>query len=65
MYAFISMIEFLAGWEHYSNSRDFLARGGIAPIAAGVGLNIRKSVIVGSGNLGIYLLRKHNQGSGN
>jgi ubiquinone/menaquinone biosynthesis C-methylase UbiE len=65
MYAFISMIEFLAGWEHYSNSRDFLARGGIAPIAAGVGLNIRKYVVAGSGNLGIYLLRIDNQDSGN
>lgn len=27
--SFISMLEFLAGWEHFSNSRQFLSQGGI------------------------------------
>ncbi len=56
-HGFISMIELFAGWEHFSNSRDFLARGGISPIAEGAGLRVHKSVIVGNGNLGIYQLR--------
>ena len=56
-YAFISIIEFFAGWEHFSNSRDFLAKGGIPTLASNMELGIRKSIIVGNGNLGVYLLR--------
>jgi ubiquinone/menaquinone biosynthesis C-methylase UbiE len=59
-HGFISMIELFAGWEHFSNSRDFLAQGGIPTIAEGAGLRIHKSVVVGNGNLGIYLLRIDN-----
>jgi len=57
-YAFISIIEFFAGWEHFRNSRDFLAQGGIPPLAADLGLKNRKSIVVGNGNLGVYLLRR-------
>jgi ubiquinone/menaquinone biosynthesis C-methylase UbiE len=57
MYLFISVIEFFAGWEHFSNSRDFLTSGGIPSLAAELGLRNRKSIVVGNGNLGIYLLR--------
>jgi demethylmenaquinone methyltransferase/2-methoxy-6-polyprenyl-1,4-benzoquinol methylase len=57
-YAVISMIEFFAGWEHFSNSRDFLAKGGIPPIAGNLGLRVRKEFVVGNGNLGVYLLNK-------
>ena len=57
-YIFISIIEFFAGWEHFSNSRDFLARGGIPDLAASLGVDIRKSIIVGNGNMGVYLLRQ-------
>jgi ubiquinone/menaquinone biosynthesis C-methylase UbiE len=53
---FISTIEFFAGWEHFSNSRDFLSQGGIPKLALGGGLKIRKTFVVGNGNLGIYLL---------
>ena len=56
-YLFISIIEFFAGWEHFSNSRDFLANGGVPSLTEGAGLRIRKSVVVGNGNLGIYLLQ--------
>jgi ubiquinone/menaquinone biosynthesis C-methylase UbiE len=62
-YAFISMIEFFAGWEHFSNSRDFLAKGGIPPIADHMGLRVRKSFVVGYGNLGVYLLHRDNLGN--
>ena len=54
---FISTIEFFAGWEHFSNSRDFLSRGGIPKLAKDQGLKIRKTFVVGNGNLGVYLLR--------
>lgn len=57
MHIFNSAIEFLAGWEHYSNSRNFLASGGIPSLAAEFGLKNRKSIVVGNGNMGIYLLR--------
>lgn len=56
-YYFISTIEFFAGWEHFSNSRDFLSRGGVPKLAVGQGLKIRKTFVVGNGNLGVYLLR--------
>lgn len=56
-HAFISLIEFSAGWEHFSNSRDFLAQDGIPPLAADLGLKNRKTIVVGNGNLGVYLLR--------
>lgn len=57
-YIFISIIEFFAGWEHFSNSRDFLAQGGIPDLAASLGAGIRKSFIVANGNLGVYLLQR-------
>jgi ubiquinone/menaquinone biosynthesis C-methylase UbiE len=63
VYAFISLIEFFAGWEHFSNSRDFLAKGGIPPIADDLGMRIRKSFIVGYGNLGVYLLCRDDGGN--
>ena len=53
---FISSVEFLAGWEHFSNSRDFLSRGGIPNLASNHHLKLRKKFIVGDGNLGIFLL---------
>ena len=62
-HAFISVIEFFAGREHFSNSRDFLAKGGIPPIADDLGLRIRKSFIVGYGNLGVYLLCRNDRGN--
>ena len=57
-HAFISTIEFFAGWDHFSNSRDFLAHGGIPPLAADCGLQNRKTFVVGNGNLGVYLLHQ-------
>lgn len=62
-YAFISLIEFFAGREHFSNSRDFLAKGGIPPIADDLGMRLRKSFIVGYGNLGVYSLCRDDRGN--
>jgi ubiquinone/menaquinone biosynthesis C-methylase UbiE len=52
----ISSVEFMAGWEHYSNSRDFLSRGGIPYLASNHHLKVRKKIIVRDGNFGIFLL---------
>ena len=52
----ISTVEFLAGLEHYRNSRDFLSRGGIPFLASSHHVNVRKEIIVWDGNLGIYLM---------
>lgn len=68
----ISGLEFLAGWEHFSNSRQFLARGGIPHLAGKHDLQVRKAFIVGNGNIGVYLLhigkevwRSNSTGHGN
>lgn len=55
-HSIISVVEFFAGWEHFSNSRDFIAHGGIPSLAAGLGLKNRKTFVVGNENLGVYLL---------
>lgn len=56
-YHAISILEFFAGREHFRNSRNFLDQGGIPRMAAEMGLNLRKSVVLRNGNLGLYLLR--------
>lgn len=58
--ALITIIEFLAGWEHFRNQRHFLRSGGAPTLADQHGLSISESKIVTGGNLGLYLL---NQGS--
>ena len=55
-YLIIRMLEFFAGWEHFTNSRDFLSHGGIPKLALHQRLKVRKTILVGNGNLGIYLL---------
>lgn len=52
----ISAVEFLAGWEHYSNSRDFLSRGGIPLLASSHRFEVQKEFVLWEGNLGIYIL---------
>jgi ubiquinone/menaquinone biosynthesis C-methylase UbiE len=53
----VSSVEFLAGWEHYSNSRDFLSRGGVSALVSNHHLMIQKEFILWRGNLGIYSLK--------
>ncbi len=48
---FIRMIERFAGREHYRNYRDFMARGGLAPLIAECRLQITREKIVSAGNL--------------
>lgn len=55
-YLAISVLEFFAGKEHFRNSRDFLSKGGVPRIAAEQGFSLRKSEVLGNGNLGVYLL---------
>lgn len=53
----ISTLEFLAGWEHYCHSRQFLSQGGIPALVEYQHLQMRKEVVVGNGNMGVYLLQ--------
>lgn len=59
----ISTVEFLAGWEHYSNSRDFLYQGGIPLLASSHRLELIKEIVVWDGNLGIYILDPAQRGT--
>ena len=49
--------ETMAGLEHFRNFRHFIATDGIPGLVEARNLDIEKSKIVSSGNLGIFLLR--------
>ena len=53
----IFFFEIMAGSEHFKNFRDFIARDGIPGIIENRNLDIEKSKVVSSGNLGIFMLR--------
>lgn len=55
-YLVIAFVELFAGWEHYSNSRQFLSQGGIPKLTESQALGLRKMKVVGNGNIGLYLL---------
>ena len=55
---FIRMIERIAGREHYRNYRDFMARGGLAPLITECRLQITREKIVSGGNLTLLQVRK-------
>lgn len=55
-YLVITFVELFAGWEHYSNSRQFLSQGGIPKLTESQALGLRKMKVVGNGNIGLYLL---------
>jgi ubiquinone/menaquinone biosynthesis C-methylase UbiE len=59
----ISSVEFIAGREHFSNSRDFLSRGGVPSLASNHGLKVEKELFIWDGNLGIYLLNLEQVGT--
>jgi ubiquinone/menaquinone biosynthesis C-methylase UbiE len=52
----IAIIEALASEDHTRNYRDFMARGGLAPLIAESGLLVDEQKIVGGGTIGLYLL---------
>ncbi|MCB9455403.1 MAG: methyltransferase domain-containing protein [Anaerolineaceae bacterium] len=51
------MAEIVAGREHFTNYRDFMARRGVPPFAEANGLVVDKQRIVGGGTMGLFLLR--------
>ena len=55
---FITILERLAGREHYRNSRTFLARGGLVPLVDDLGLTLEEVKVVGGNTLGLHLLRR-------
>jgi hypothetical protein len=53
----IYFFETMAGSEHFRNFRHFIATDGIPGLVEARNLDIEKQKIVGSGNLGIFVLR--------
>jgi ubiquinone/menaquinone biosynthesis C-methylase UbiE len=53
----ITLVEFIAGGEHYKHCRDFLANNGLPGLIDSNGLSIDKEKIVGGGNMALFLLR--------
>jgi ubiquinone/menaquinone biosynthesis C-methylase UbiE len=51
----ICAIEFGAGWEHFQNHRDFLARKGLALLMADNGLSAVRSRTLAGGNIHVVL----------
>jgi len=53
--AVILAIEFGAGWEHFQNHRDFLARNGLPNLIDAHGLTVTKEKILAGGNIQVVL----------
>jgi ubiquinone/menaquinone biosynthesis C-methylase UbiE len=53
--AVILAIEFGAGWEHFQNHRDFLARNGLPELMNDHGLSVTKERILAGGNIHVVL----------
>ena len=56
--AVILTIEFGAGWEHFQNHRDFLARNGLPKLTGDHGLSVVKERIVAGGNIQVALTKR-------
>ncbi|MFC1530426.1 class I SAM-dependent methyltransferase [Gemmatimonadota bacterium] len=56
--AIITTLEFMAGRDHYRNSRLFLARQGLVPLVDELGMEIEEMKVVSGGNMGLYLLQR-------
>ena len=52
----ITLVEFIAGGEHYKNYRFFLANNGLPGLIASHGLSVDKERIVAGGNMALFLL---------
>jgi ubiquinone/menaquinone biosynthesis C-methylase UbiE len=52
----INIAEFLAGREHFKNSRQYLASGGIPALIDDCNLKIENYKIVSGGNFGIFIV---------
>jgi ubiquinone/menaquinone biosynthesis C-methylase UbiE len=53
--AVILATEFGAGWEHFQNHRDFLARNGLPTLIEAHGLTVTKDRILSGGNIQVVL----------
>jgi len=53
----ITIAEFLAGREHFKNSRHYLAAGGIPALIDACNLHIEDYKIVSGGNFGIFIIK--------
>lgn len=53
----ILTIEFGAGWEHFQNHRDFLARKGLPSLMKNIGLSVTKERILAGGNIHVVLAK--------
>jgi len=53
----ILAIEFGAGWDHFQNHRDFLARNGLPPLIEAHGLSVAREKILAGGNIHVVLAR--------
>jgi len=53
----INIAEFLAGREHFNNSRQYLASGGIPALIDDCHLEIEDYKIVSGGNFGIFVIK--------
>jgi ubiquinone/menaquinone biosynthesis C-methylase UbiE len=51
----ILAIEFGAGWEHFQNHRDFLARKGLPRLIEAHGLSVTREKILAGGNIQVLL----------
>ena len=51
----IYAIEFGAGWEHFQNHRDFLARKGLPALMTDNGLSVTKERVLAGGNIHVVL----------
>jgi ubiquinone/menaquinone biosynthesis C-methylase UbiE len=51
----ILAIEFGAGWEHFQNHRDFLARKGLPALMSDNGLSVTRERILAGGNIHVVL----------
>jgi ubiquinone/menaquinone biosynthesis C-methylase UbiE len=54
--AVIVGVEFIAGWEHFKNHRQFLASGGLRALAKEQGLQVEMQVLLGGGNFAVQCL---------
>ena len=53
----INIAEFVAGREHFKNSRQYLATGGIPALIDSCQLDIENYKIVSGGNFGIFIIK--------
>jgi ubiquinone/menaquinone biosynthesis C-methylase UbiE len=54
----ISLVEFIAGGEHYRNYRHFIKNKGLPALISAHGLSVVQEKVVGGGSMALFLLGK-------